>query len=782
MKIQSITSIKFNNNQQYHIQNTVSKTPQSLQNGVYNPVYYNDYNLKISFGKRSPEDFYAQDFNKNNMPETMKNYLNAKFEERSKIAPVQIMQEAFDRLNGANSVDEIKKRFPEEQKFAKLRPANYSGATTGLLKKIKDLKAMQETPEPLFKNGCDDLTTYLVKKIYLEGKTVKEIDKDFAKDINEVYELAARIPSDTRRTLGKNESAYFSHSTIYNLGIRFPEVPFWNSFIATRDDYERTKRVKSLTGEFVNADSAEGKAAIQHHQKQHAAKSEPNKYNFKREKIKNISDTIVNYNGDSRKALREVKHRSKSNLEELTFIQKYWGQIMTLATEKVHLSEEMIAFNQSRRTSQDRISGNLLDKLITGEDLTKREKTPFKAFWSENPWLKSEFSTAITDSIMQFTDAYGADGNNSYFKALLQDIENIKPNREKAKLLHAQIQAEYDELARSLQPKQETTVLEETVKEVKDFVDDIKEPEFKYHIGGHEIVVPFNLKSHAYQVYQNDFTMIPRKLFDTYMRELETLIKDDPERFYLSCCFEVSPDTPDINEVLYSDKEMYKYNDDLIGLMETKHNSELESCRLSLLEYADRHGLITPEEVRTFANEDILRIRDNLHAKVLKTGEVTNAHNEIQDLFAEIHKPLSNKEKIGIRHKLMSFLKNYNMAESSSKGTSVPSMIKLLSLGAEKHAPYASVVKTLLNDEAIFNFEGPSLRYMLKENGNKAIKTLLGEHTFKSLIYLYPGDSSVIVTSNPREFVRLMADFPTELEAVYTLSKKVIAKTAGYLK
>lgn len=206
-------------------------------------MHHIDYQ-NINFGKRSPQDFYEQDFNKRNMPDTMKRYLYADFAQRSRIAPVQIVQEAFDDLSAASTVDDIKELFPNEPKFAKLRPANYVGATTGILKKIKDIKALQEVPEPLFKDGSDDLTTYLVKKIYLEGKTVKEIDKDFARDINPIYELAARIPDETQKSLGKNQSAYFSHSTLYNLGIRFPEVPFWNSFIATRDDYERTNRVR----------------------------------------------------------------------------------------------------------------------------------------------------------------------------------------------------------------------------------------------------------------------------------------------------------------------------------------------------------------------------------------------------------------------------------------------------------------------------------------------------------------------------------------------------------
>lgn len=767
MKIAAITPLKYNN-QQYHIQNTVSKAPQTLQNGVYNPIYYSDYNVHISFGKRTPEDFYAQDFNRDNMPETMKKYLNARFEERSKIAPVQIMQEAFDALNNASTVDDIKKL--GEPKFSKLRPANYAGATTGILKKIKDIKAMQDNPEPLFKDGSDDLTTYLVKKIYLEGKTVKEIDKDFANDINEVYELAARVPAEKAKTLGRNESAYFSHSTVYNLGIRFPEVPFWNSFIATRDDYERVRRVKTATGEFVNADSPEGKAVIQRRQQARTEKPEPHRYNFKREKIKNISDTIVNSNGETNKALKRIKHSGR-DIEELTFLQKYWSQIMTLATEKVHLSEEMISFNES---------SNIIDKLINGAELTKREKTPFRAFWSANPWLKSEFSTAITDVIMQFTDAYGADGNNAYFKALLQDIEQIKPNREKAKLEHARIQAEYDEMAKELMPK---PVIEEKPPVVQEV---IKEPvEFKYIIDGHTIVTPFDIKENAIQTYKNDFCMVPRKVFDTYMRELDKIIEtqENKDKFYMTACFEANPDTPHINKVLLSDEELFKVNDDLITVMETRYNPLLESTRVSFMEYGLRHGIINEDDLRHFANEDVLRIRDKIHSEVLKTGEIDSATQEIQEIFNTVNTPLSNKERISIKHELLNALKKYDAAETTAPNTSVPRMLSLLSNGMKKRDVYEKQIKNLLYREEVIDFQGPTLRYLCKKtNVNKSILQTIREHTLKNFVYLFPDMTSLIMANDAEEFTKQLSAFPEEFNAIYTLAKKALAQRILKLK
>lgn len=767
MKIAAITPLKYNN-QQYHIQNTVSKAPQTLQNGVYNPIYYSDYNVHISFGKRTPEDFYAQDFNRDNMPETMKKYLNARFEERSKIAPVQIMQEAFDALNNASTVDDIKKL--GEPKFSKLRPANYAGATTGILKKIKDIKAMQDNPEPLFKDGSDDLTTYLVKKIYLEGKTVKEIDKDFANDINEVYELAARVPAEKAKTLGRNESAYFSHSTVYNLGIRFPEVPFWNSFIATRDDYERVRRVKTATGEFVNADSPEGKAVIQRRQQARTEKPEPHRYNFKREKIKNISDTIVNSNGETNKALKRIKHSGR-DIEELTFLQKYWSQIMTLATEKVHLSEEMISFNES---------SNIIDKLINGAELTKREKTPFRAFWSANPWLKSEFSTAITDVIMQFTDAYGADGNNAYFKALLQDIEQIKPNREKAKLEHARIQAEYDEMAKELMPK---PVIEEKPPVVQEV---IKEPvEFKYIIDGHTIVTPFDIKENAIQTYKNDFCMVPRKVFDTYMRELDKIIEtqENKDKFYMTACFEANPETPHINKVLLSDEELFKVNDDLITVMETRYNPLLESTRVSFMEYGLRHGIINEDDLRHFANEDVLRIRDKIYSEVLKTGEIDSATQEIQEIFNTVNAPLSNKERISIKHELLNALKKYDAAETTAPNTSVPRMLSLLSNGMKKRDVYEKQIKNLLYREEVIDFQGPTLRYLCKKtNVNKSILQTIREHTLKNFVYLFPDMTSLIMANDAEEFTKQLSAFPEEFNAIYTLAKKALAQRILKLK
>lgn len=761
MRISAINNVRYN--YQNSTKNNTQKHQQYPQMRTYNPVYYP---VNISFGKRPPEDFYAQDFSKEHMPETMQNYLNAKFDERSKIAPVQIMQEAYDNLRFAETTDEIKELFPDKQ-FQKLRPANYSGATTGVLKKIKDIKAMQDTPEPLFKDGCDDLTTYIVKKIYLEGKTVKEIDKDFAKDINEIYELAARVPDDAKKTAGKNQSVYFSHSTLYNLGIRFPDVPFWNAFISTRDDYERTQRVRTITGEFVNADSKEGKAEIARRQIQRAEEPpKPRKYNFKRHNVKQISDNIVNSKGETSKALK----KSGRNVEELTFLQKYWSQIMSVATERVHLSEELIDFNNSRKAEQTKVDASVMDKLISGADLSSKESTPFKIFWNERTDLKGHFSNAITDTVMLFTDEFGADGNNPRFQALLDYANGIKPEREARKLEHARIQAEYDEMAKTLQPAK-TQVVEELKSNLRKLQPDM----FTYIIDGQEIKTQFDIKRQSQISLQNDFALIPKPVTSLYLRELNTITKDDQIRFWLSTSFDKPEKTPDeIKPLIYTEKELRELNQQLIDLMETKHNSHIEATRFTIFEYAASKGMLTPEYIKQNARRDVLYMRDEILNEAEKTGTLDKAQQEIDNIFKRIFVPLTNKEKLGIRQDLFEYLKNYEMKNTIFPNTFVPHVLTLISENMNKEKGYCDDIKNILKSDVIPENEGPVLRQLLNPKTHPAIKNVIRDRAVQNIFTISPQIVSLISTADEPHFRQVMAPFPEEMKGLLLLAKQTV--------
>ena len=74
---------------------------------------YQDFN--ISFAGRTPEDFYAQDFNRENMPDTMKEYLNYDYEQRQHIPPEQMMRDAFKYIEIADNFDDVKDIYPNEK-------------------------------------------------------------------------------------------------------------------------------------------------------------------------------------------------------------------------------------------------------------------------------------------------------------------------------------------------------------------------------------------------------------------------------------------------------------------------------------------------------------------------------------------------------------------------------------------------------------------------------------------------------------------------------------------
>lgn len=781
MKILAINQIRYNN-PQYNIKSTAQNTPQATQNGIYNPIYYRDYNIQLSFGKRSPEDFYSQPANQEFMPKCMKEYLYENYAERSKIAPVQIMQEAYDDLSVAQTVDDIKELFPVERepKFALLRPAEYKPSKNGILGKIGAIKAMQENPEPLFKDGCDDLTTYLVKKIYLEGKTVKEIDKDFAKDINEIYELAARVPEETKKSLGKNESLYFSHSTTYGLGIRFPETRFWNSFIYTRDDYEHTARVKTKNG-FVNAEDVNkaAKSASTTTSERPKAPQKPRKYNFKRDEVKNLTDIIINTNEGSQKALKEAKRRGHRNPEELTFLQKYWSEIMTLATEKVHLSEEMIDFNATRKNAPEKLDSAVLDNFINGGIITKRQKTPLKIFWDQRPDLKDYFSTSITDVIMQFTDAYGADGENDYFKALLEDAHNAKPNRELARAKHDLIQAEYDEMGRKLMEEEaKPKEAEKLVESVKTAVEEVQapEPEFKYIIDGVDINASFDLKKRTYQLLENDFRLIPQKLKHTYFNIFENIIKDNPNRYYLSYTADETSVEEPVAKLLFSEDELLDVNKKIIKEMDENHNAEMESFRLAVIKFAQKHGLVSESEIMSFKNQDILNVRDFVEKRLPEGTKTEDVQREIQDIYNQISRPLSNKERIQIRTTLMRYIQDYKDVDTRGATNFMQPVTKQLGLCINLGDHYKNLIRKLFDTNALEEVQGPSMRYILESGGSEAAKEIIREHSVRSLFTRFPGECSFIMHVLPKELAENLQRFPQELEVIKMAAQQIMLR------
>ena len=213
--------ISFNNTQNNNKRRQDKNHTTNSQITYKNIHAYKDFN--IMFTGRTPENFYAQDFNRNNMPSSMKEYLDYDYEERQHIPPEQMMREVFKYIELADNFEDVKNIYPDEELFSNLHE-NKMKNKTSILAEIKMAKEMSDTP--LLKDGNNNFGMYLLKKIYLEGKTLKEINKDFyEKDMNEEYRGIISKPLSNDDT-----TAY---------GIKFPKQSFWHSFIATREEYKK---------------------------------------------------------------------------------------------------------------------------------------------------------------------------------------------------------------------------------------------------------------------------------------------------------------------------------------------------------------------------------------------------------------------------------------------------------------------------------------------------------------------------------------------------------------
>ena len=64
--------------------------------------------VNLSFKGRTPEDFYAQGFNREAMPFTMKTYLYQDYDKWQHVPPEQLMKKAFEYLEIVDNFNEVK--------------------------------------------------------------------------------------------------------------------------------------------------------------------------------------------------------------------------------------------------------------------------------------------------------------------------------------------------------------------------------------------------------------------------------------------------------------------------------------------------------------------------------------------------------------------------------------------------------------------------------------------------------------------------------------------------
>ncbi len=685
-------------------------TTTNINNKEYKAIAYQDYN--ISFGTRTPENFYAQTFNRENMPNTMKEYLNYDYETRQHIPPEQMMQEVFQYIDIAENFNEVKDIYPKEPLFKNLHENNQKNRSS-ILWEIKTAKELSD--EPLLKDGSDNFGMYLLKKIYLEGKTIKEINKDFYdKDMNKAYSGIIAKPIDKEIT-----SAY---------GIKYPKSAFWNSFIATREEYKKffVTLPKNTVKPGVNINNIKNEN-INQNKEIETSKSEQYKPKTRKYKIKNyhkkqITNDIKDANGDKLEIEKKIRRRFAKDDPEASFIVKYLSPIMAIAADRVHLSEEMRAFCDDERE----------------HGKTSEDKYMFKRFWKQNPHILDYYAQTITDTIDLFEEVYGEGGMipiNKDLEIIKQETENKKvidkvspefiellnytqtilPERENKYAIHDKLQQDWEEHFENRYGKvlneveeinQTKEVPEEVITDYDEFFNQMDEKFYKEAIKEKSKIYP-SLYANKYIKYMSN-----NKNIDKDYKQAYSLYVQEPDIEY----------TP-----LPKEKFMPKYYQ-----IETKFISDSKEgmedsirTKLSMLELISNHNLgmykmyfLDSFEISDYAKE--------CNPSIIDT--IVENKKELNEIYSKFKKELKPNEVIAVTKELHKQLQNYDANISFNHNgyydccePSLCQILKMMKDACKNPVRNKLIEKLLTNCAKNFSYSRAILNPNLAEEEKRAI-------------------------------------------------------------
>ena len=639
------------------------------QETITNPVIQNGYkDFNINFRGRTPENFYAQEFNVKNMPETMKSYLNEDYETRKYLPPEQVMNQSFKYLNVIDNFSDVKSTYPDETLFENLHEANLKGRT-GILSDIKIAKEMSDTP--LLKDGSDDFGMYLLKKIFLEGKTIKEINKDFyEKDLATEYKGAVTQP--------------ITYGTTSAYGIKYPKTDFWNSFIATRDEYKKfivdlpkqnkNDLKKELAAKFGTSRNTTQTTSVRNGAEK-TEKTPRRKYSIKKYQRDQIKKDIKDAKADVNKVEKSIRKHFTQNDPEASFIVKYLSPIMTIAADRVHLSEEEKDFAEMLKNQG------------------KKVENLFGQFWKAKPELLDYYSTMITDTIDLFEETYEEGGaipiNSEYqvitdkvknqkpidfvsprFLELLDHVQTIVPNRMAKYAKHDELQKEWEEHFRTKyeEVQQETVIPQESSK--TNMIDQLEVEAEKNNgkvytlrgVDGEDIKIVANLD----------------ETFSDYIRSLNRGMPSSYVNASISKALKNPLVTEDAKLSFSVLKLLDKLDDDRI-LGKTERDCIInvlqsdivrETCAASMA-MADVYSGFSEHPERIYRNlqeKNQTVDTQELSKMILLHGGKQEVNAELNRLYSLYRKPLSDAEKLKISNIIVDYLRNFDVkfAESTS--------------------------------------------------------------------------------------------------------------------
>ena len=398
MKISAInlqTGIKFNQ-EKLEINNQNQQIPTNLNKGLGYPKGFTPY-----FGARllrTPENFYEQEFNKKGMPKTLRDYLNSNYEVNSKKPPMQLNQEAFADLLLCESIEDVKEMFPDEPLFHNLQTLQTIRPKQGYL---RDLRMVDTKNNEVLSNG-EDLTVYLLKKVYLEGKDIDEINNDFEKDMKP--EL--KVENATK------DGAYFLHTTLRSLGVYLPDKSYWASLQANRADKEYIPHV-------ITVKTPRRKPVFT---KPRVVK----KPNLTPEERQRRRDMMINRWIEMSPAQRQSQlEKMREGLEDSIFYQ-YNVPIILIANNKAKFQDKMFQFF---RENKEQLKTEAPEDL---DNMNPKQAKAMKLFWEQNKRLRYSYHYHITSTIKEFEEA--KEQGDEAIGALLNKAAIIRDRNEEKKI------------------------------------------------------------------------------------------------------------------------------------------------------------------------------------------------------------------------------------------------------------------------------------------------------------------------------------------------------------
>ncbi len=658
MKITKITLSEYKPFIQNKKQNNQTERETAVSNTIQSG--YRDFN--INFRGRTPENFYEQEFNVKFMPDTMKKFLNANYEERKHIPPEQVMSESFKYLAVTDNFSDVKYVYPEETLFSNLHEASLKGRS-GILSDIKLAKEMSDTP--LLNDGNDHLGIYLLKKIYLEGKTIREINKDFyEKDLNPEYKGIVTQP--------------ITYGTTSAYGIQYPKTDFWNSFIATRDEYKKffvnlPKQNKSELKKELTKLHSENSANVNKANKVEED-SKPRKYTIKKYQKDQIKNDIIKSKGDEKAIKNAIVKRFKKDDPEAAFIVKYLSPVMTVAADKIHLSEEMKYFAQSEKNNGKRIENF------------------FAQFWKARPDLLEHYSTAITDTIELFEETYSSGGvlpiNNEYrlitkntenqkpidfvpqrFVELLDYVQTIVPEREKFYAMHEEEQAKWNEhflwrygdvkAEQTVEPQQKINktpleLLEESARENNAKVYTLR------GINGDTLHITANLDETLGDYIRREYTGFPTKFINLIVNKA---LKNPFMTEDAKLSFATAQMADEINDDRILGEAERKY---IMNSVTSELTQEISAASMASLDVLASKSNMPYKVYRTLIPNHTADDINEYSSLLLKYYGNSDIDKEMNDLYDLYKKPLTNSEVTKITLIVMDYIRNFNLKFANS--------------------------------------------------------------------------------------------------------------------